>query len=480
MKKIFGALVVALLGFAAMGSSTGLPKVGAAESTSTTSVAASTGSATDWPAYQFGVTHSSFNSADTAITAANVGTLVRKWHWQGDAPTMPGQPPAALYASPTVANGFVYIGASNGYFYKLDEVTGAVLDKVFLGFTPKLTCNAYGIIATATVAVDPTDGMNTVYIAAPDGYLYALDATDLSTKWRSVIDTPSSTVNDYIQWSSPTVANGKIYVGSASGCDTPLTRGALVAYNQGTGAEIARFYSVPNGYLGGGVWTSAAVASDGTVYVSTGTPPRKPAPHFDSVSIVKLDGSTLAKEGSYQVPDGELCNDCDFGGSLSVFGSLVGACNKNGMYYALDQATMALVWKRQIGSGGGAQTPQCSSAASYDGTSLYIGGPSTTINGVAYQGSLRRLNPATGAVQWEVGLPNPVMSTPTLNGGGLVAVGTYGGSSTANAVYVVDSASGTIVRTLPSGGRTFAQSVFANGYLFTASVGKRLAAFHLR
>jgi hypothetical protein len=46
-------------------------------------------------------------------------------------------------------------------------------------------------------------------------------------------------------------------------------------------------------------------------------------------------------------------------------------------------------------------------------------------------------------------------------------------------VYLVDKATGAIVRTLASGGRTFAESVFANGYLFTASVGKRLAAFHL-
>jgi polyvinyl alcohol dehydrogenase (cytochrome) len=481
MKKAVWALVVGLTGFAAMGAAAGLPSADAASRpASTSAVSSSLISTTDWPAYQYVPGHSSFNSADTAITPTNGGSLVRKWHWTGDAPTMPGQPSPALYASPTVADGYVYIGANNGYFYQLDEVTGAVLHKVFLGFSTKLTCNAYGIIATATVAADPTDGQDTVYVAGQDGYLYALDATDLTTKWRSLINTHSTTVNDYIQWSSPTVANGKVYIGSASGCDRPLTRGALVSYDQGTGAEIARFFTVPDGYLGGGVWTSAAVARDGTVYISTGTPPRKPAPHFDSVSIVKLDGTTLEKLGSFRVPDAELCNDCDFGGSPTVFGSLVGACNKNGVYYALDRATMTVAWQRQIGSGGGAQTPQCSSAAAYDGTSLYIGGTPTTINGTAYQGSVRRLDPATGAVQWELGLPNSVMTTPTLNGGGLLAAGTFGGSASPDAVYLVDKTTGAIVRTLSSGGRNFAQSVFANSYLFTASVGKRLAAFHLR
>jgi outer membrane protein assembly factor BamB len=111
---------------------------------------------------------------------------------------------------------------------------------------------------------------------------------------------------------------------------------------------------------------------------------------------------------------------------------------------------------------------------------LYIGGNPTAINGISYQGSLRRLDPATGAVQWEIGLPNPVLTTPTVNGGGVLAVGTYGGSTgTPNAVYLVDASSGTILRTLNPGGRVFAQSVFANGYLFTASVGKRLNAYRL-
>jgi outer membrane protein assembly factor BamB len=43
---------------------------------------------------------------------------------------MSGQPGPALFASPTVAGGAVFIGANNGYFYKLNETTGAVLAKV--------------------------------------------------------------------------------------------------------------------------------------------------------------------------------------------------------------------------------------------------------------------------------------------------------------------------------------------------------------
>ncbi len=441
---------------------------------------ASAVSSTDWPAYLHGSNHSSYNAADTAILPSNVGALVKKWHWKGDAATMTGQPGPALYASPTVADGAVFIGANNGYFYKLSESTGAVLAKRFIAYRPHLTCAARGFISTATVAADPADGQETVYVGAPNGYLYALRASDLTTKWRAVIDIPSTTVSDYFQWSSPTVANGKIYIGSASQCDRPLTRGAVVGYNQATGAEFARFFTVPQGYLGGGVWTSVAVDSDGYVYASTGTQPKNTTNRFDSVSIIKLNGNTLQKLGSFTVPNAELGGDGDFGGSPTIFGPYVGACNKNGIYYALNRSTMSLVWKLRVGAkSSSTDVAQCSAAAIYNGSSLFIAGDPTTIGGVAYRGSLRRVNPGTGSVTWATGLPDAVLGSPTMNGGGVIAVGTYDFTSVPNAVYLFNSATGTIVRTLHTYGSVFAQSAFANGYIFTAAGGMGLTEYGL-
>jgi outer membrane protein assembly factor BamB len=435
---------------------------------------------TDWLGFMHSSGHDSYNQADPSITPSNVSQLTAEWTWHGDAATMPGQPGPSLFASPTVAGGSIYIGANNGYFYKLSEATGAVQRKVFIGYRPALTCYARGFIATATVAPDPANGESTVYVAAPNGYLYALRASDLTTKWRSVIDIPSSTVNDYFQWSSPTVANGKIYVGSASHCDKPLTRGAVVGYDQATGAEFARFYTVPSDRLGGGVWSSVAVDLQGNVYASTGTQPKDTTNRYDSVSIVKLDGNTLHKLGSFTVPDSELGGDGDFGGSPTIFGSHVGACNKNGIYYALDRATMTLDWKVRMGAkASGSTAAQCSAAAVWDGAALYFAGDATTIGGVGYAGSVRRINPDTGAFVWQRGLPNSVLGTPTLSGGGVLAVGTFVASQPPNAVYLINAANGQLLRTLNTGGRTFAQSVFANGYVFTANVGKGLTAYTL-
>jgi polyvinyl alcohol dehydrogenase (cytochrome) len=459
------------------------PIVAAAALLSGTSVLAAAGPVSaqtsgDWSGYLYNAGHSSYNAAETAITPANASNLTKVWQWRGDAATMSGQPGPALFASPTVADGAVFIGANNGYFYKLDETTGAVLAKVFIGYQPKLTCAARGFISTATVTTDPSDGQETVYVGAPDGYLYAFNASNLSVKWRSVIDIPSTTVSDYFEWSSPTVANGKVYVGSASHCDKPLTRGSVTAYDQATGSQIARFYTVPDGYLGGGVWSSVAVDSDGYVYATTGTQPKNTTNRFYSVSIVKLDPNTLQPLASFTVPNSQLSGDSDFGASPTIFGSDVGACNKNGIFYALDRATMHVAWQARIGAKSSSASPaQCSAAAIYDGSNLYLAGDPTTINGVSYRGSVLKMDPSTGAILWQTGLPNSAIGSPSLNGGGVLAVGTYDYTTTPNAFYLVNAANGTILGTLLSGSTDFAQPVFANGDLFLANVGKGLKVY---
>jgi outer membrane protein assembly factor BamB len=483
-----GCLAVAVAGSPSLGAAahpatrTG-PRHAAARTTGRTSVAALV-TPQDWSTYLHDAAHSSVAATQTAITAANAGSLVQRWKFTGDKATMSGQPGPGIFASPTVADGSIYVGANNGYFYQLNATTGAVQHKVFVGFRKKLSaCSARGFISTATVAPDPVTGTDTVYVGGADSKLYAFNASDLSLRWSSVIDTPSPTVNDYFQWSSPTVANGKIYIGSASQCDQPLTRGAVVGFDQASGSEFARWFAVPQGILGGGVWSSVAVDSDGFVYATTGTQPKGTTNRYDAVSIVKLTGDTLTKVGKYTVPDAELGGDSDFGSSPTVAGPDIVACNKNGLLYALNRATMTLHWHVRIGVKSNSDTPaQCSAAAIYDGTYLYMAGPGTTINGTTYRGSIRRLDPATGAFLWQRGLPNSVIGSPSLSGGGLIGVGTFDPAATAaqpNASYLINAATGAMVRTMDSTGNYFAQPVFANGWLYTARIGGLMKAWHL-
>ena len=109
-----------------------------------------------------------------------------------------------------------------------------------------------GIVATATVAPDPDTGTLTVYVNGADGILYALNAATGATIWQATIDTPSTTIDDYYDWSSPLVVKGTVYVGIASWCDLPVVKGGLIAFNQETGAQTAYFETAPSGDVGGG------------------------------------------------------------------------------------------------------------------------------------------------------------------------------------------------------------------------------------
>jgi len=422
-----------------------------------------------WPAYLDGPSHTSDNKSQVSITPANVGALVQKWHFVGDPATMPGQPAPSYNASPTVADGAVFIASRTGWFYKLGERTGKVLAKVFIGFQPHLTCTPGGPIATATVAKDPADGQDTVYVGAPDGYLYALRASNLSRKWRSKIAIPSTTVSDYFQWSSPTVANSRIYIGVSSHCDNPLVRGGVIGYNQATGKIFARYFAVPTGVTGGSVWSSVA-ATTHYVFVTTGNGEPTATKAYDTESIVELRARTLTRVAAFR-PTSQLGFDNDFGASPALFGSMVGACNKNGLFYALHVPSMTLAWERRIATRpGGTQRPTCIAASAYDGKHLYVAAQATVFNGTAFQGSVRELNPATGRVLWQTGLPDGVLGTPSLDGAGVLAVGTDGETAGAhNAVYLLNASTGHIVRTLITGGHDFAQSTFAGGWLFTAN-----------
>jgi outer membrane protein assembly factor BamB len=423
----------------------------------------------NWPAYLYSYEHPSFAAGDTRINAGNVGRLVRKWHFRGDRPTLPGQPARGFVASPTVSGGAIYIGSDTGWFYKLSEGTGKVLAKRFLGFQLDPHCTTKGIIATATVATERNDGALMVYIAAPPGYLYALRASDLSVKWRSVIAGPSGTVNNYFPWSSPTVVNGRIYVGVSSNCDAPLVPGALTSYDQVTGTRIARFDVMPPQARGGSIWSSAAAGPAGDIYVTTGNPVKNGVTGY-SDSILKLNPGTLALLGSFTVPADQQIPDGDFGASPVIFGKDVGACNKNGIFYALNRNTMRRAWSVRVTAKTGTRK-LCIAAAAYDGSSLYLAGQRNIIRGKTYRGSLTSVDATTGAVQWRTGLPNGVNGTPTINGSGIIAVGTWLQSIVPDAIYLINASNGEILRTLSKGHQDFGQSVFANGHIVTADLG---------
>jgi outer membrane protein assembly factor BamB len=312
-----------------------------------------------------------------------------------------------------------------------------------------------------------------------DGYLFALNAATGAVVWKSVIALSSPTKSDYYDWSSPAVVKGRIYIGLASQCDDPLVKGGLNEYDQATGNLLASYKANPGGTIGASIWSSAGVPASGNyVFVTTGN-----AQHGDSEAIVRLNGTTLAKEAIWTLPVSQQTFDADFGSSPTFFNAtlsgtpteMIGACNKNGIFYALRRNNIAAgpVWEFQVGAAY-TQTSigQCDASAVWDGTHLFIAGDRTTIGGTTFAGSVRMMDPATGSILWGTGLPGPVIGTPTLDGGGVLAVQLYNKFG----LYLLDAATGAILRHIPAGVE-FGQAVFADNMLLVPTQNNGLWAY---
>ena len=445
----------------------------------------------DWAQYLHSPQHDSMSLA-TAFTPSNAASASQVWHWQP--PAITGEPAPRLEASPTVAAGLVYIGAESGGFYALHESTGAVVWSAQLDTESGGSCAAKGITATAAVQPDPVTGTSTVYVSGAR-YVYALNAATGAMVWKTEIGPPDTNPDAYYNWSSPTVVGGHVYLGLSSNCDDPLIRGGLVELDQHTGRVLHTWYPVPAGSIGGSIWSSAAVSTTtGDVWVSTGNecdPTINTCPSGNkighSLSIVHLSSSLKLLQAWKAPGTAGGGHDWDFGSSPTLFGSGsplpdVGACNKNGHYYALTANPLGStpLWTDSIG----APTPTsgaCLASSVWDGPTddLYIGGNPTTIGGTSYGGSVREVDPATGAFTWQTGLPCAVIGTPTLDSAGVLAAGTYNCPTGATpGAYLINAATGTILTTLSvAGSRVFGQPVFAQSTLFVATETKGLYNF---
>jgi hypothetical protein len=133
------------------------------------------------------------------------------------------------------------------------------------------------------------------------------------------------------------------------------------------------------------------------------------------------------------------------------------------------------VWEARI------DTPKvqpCFATAAFDGAALYQAGNQTTIGGVAFKGSISKIDPATGAFVWRTGLPGTVFGSPALDGAGVLAVPTIDDSSTENGTYFVNASTGALLGHISvNNAKQFAEPVFAGGYLLLGQVNQGLNAY---
>lgn len=308
----------------------------------------------DWPLYG----HDLSNSRDggTAGPSYNeVPTLGPVWSFRSRDGDYTG--------TPVVVEDMVLVGSRGGTVSALDAATGTVRWQRDLldDETEKRDSQINASIAVAGEMVY----VPLLTVGSPR--VVALRLGDGGPVWSAVVDTqPRSDT-----YGSPTVWNGRVYIGTSgyfgeqiSGVETSA-RGSVVALDARTGRRLWKTFTVPEGHDGGAVWSTPAIDTDsGRLYVGTGNAYHAPAGDMTD-SMVALDAATGEVLDWFQATRGDVWNgaedslespDADFGASPNLFEGpdgrkLVGQGQKTGVYWALDRGTMDPVWNVLTGPG---------------------------------------------------------------------------------------------------------------------------------
>jgi polyvinyl alcohol dehydrogenase (cytochrome) len=263
------------------------------------------GATDDWPTSLHDVQRTAA-SADTTISSANAANLTAKWSVTTGGP---------IATTPTVSANVAYFGSWDGYEYAVDATTGALKWKTLLGVTnanPICIPPALGVSSPATVAG------GRVYVGGGDSYWYALDAATGAVQWRVLTGPADGSYDGHYNWSGPLIAGGYAYVGIASEGDCPLVQGQLLKINLATHQVDKTLNIVPNGQVGGGIWTSPALdPATNTIYTATGT--ENSATQTYAQAFLAIDAGTMTIKDQWKLPESEAVLDSDFSTSTTLF-----------------------------------------------------------------------------------------------------------------------------------------------------------------
>jgi polyvinyl alcohol dehydrogenase (cytochrome) len=213
--------------------------------------------AQSWPTAGVDFRNSRYQQAERQISSKTVSNLQLKWTFQAA---------GDVTATPAVVNGVVYFPDTAGYLYALNASDGTLRWKNPISAYTNIT----GDYARATPAVTG----NTLILGNQSGHLtppspaqvFAVNATTGAKLWNTQVDT---TVYSFVTNSAVVVNGTTAIVGVTSNEEVVSAfvppgywawhfRGSVLALDVATGAIKWQTYTVPLGYYGGSVWGSTA------------------------------------------------------------------------------------------------------------------------------------------------------------------------------------------------------------------------------
>ena len=387
----------------------------------------------DWPNWGYDLQQHRVNTAETAFTTSNISMLGMAWQASITGPDI-------YQASPTVANGIVYIGSVHGLLSAYNETSGSLL----------WSYQAPGPIYASPVIANGIAYFGTVNEPQENqagNYAIALNATTGALIW----DYPLPNGGD---WATPLVANGDVFFPTAN---REGVSGGMIAFNASTGVQLWQ----DNNHEG--VWAPPTLDPGGQYYYQGTGNPCNGTGSSDSPpcsgQILKVNLATGAYTTLYQVPD--FSGDDDIPAAPTYDNGNLYFGNKDGIFFSISASTGAVNWQYNTGFSG--DFGIYGSSAVYDGLVIFesIGGK-----------KVYALNESDGTLAWSYttnGGPNsPVVA------GGIVFVTSYSG-----VFLALNALSGQLLWSTPLGVPTGASATVANGMVFQPVGNGRLDAFKL-
>ena len=324
-------------------------------------------SQTDWPGYD-GTPMGNRFSTLRQVNRSNAAKLAPKWIF-----SLPNTIP--LEATPLVVEGIMYVSSANEC-YALDAGSGRQIWHYQRAHTKGMEGKANRGVAVAG---------DRVFLAIDNARFVALNRFTGLLLWEKEMADPKE---NYFATSAPLIA-GNLVVSGIGGGDSGV-RGFLVAYDQATGREAWRFWTVPgkgeagaetwNGkdyaHPGGATWTTGSYdAAANLLYWQVGNPgpdhngDDREGDNLYSDSVIALDPATGKLKWHYQFTPHDVW-DWDAGEPLLLVDTvwqgaprkLLLQANRNGFFYVMDRLTGKLLlgkpfvkkvtWASGIGANG--------------------------------------------------------------------------------------------------------------------------------